>query len=44
MEKHSEYAQIQYFPNLHKDAVLGLKYLAKNETGNNEFHKARKYE
>lgn len=33
MEKHSEYAQIQYFPNLHKDAVLGLKYLAKNETG-----------
>jgi hypothetical protein len=33
MEKHSEFAKIQYFANLHKDSVLGIKYLANNQTG-----------
>ena len=33
MEKHSEFAKIQYFANLHKDTVLGIKYLAHNQTG-----------
>jgi hypothetical protein len=35
MEKHSEFAKIQYFANLHKDTVLGIKYLAHNQTGKN---------
>ena len=33
MEKHSEFAKIQYFANLHKDSVLGIKYLTNNQTG-----------
>ena len=33
MEKHSEFAKIQYFANLHKDSVLGIKYLPTNQTG-----------
>ena len=32
MDKHREYAKIDYLPNLHKDGILGLKYLAKNRT------------
>ena len=32
MDKHREYAKIDYMPNLHKDGILGLKYLAKNRT------------
>ena len=32
MMKHEEYAKISYLPNLHKDGILGLKYLSKNRT------------
>ena len=32
MDKHRDYAKIDYLPNLHKDGILGLKYLAKNRT------------
>ena len=33
MEKHAEFARIQYYGNVHSDSILGLKYLSRNQTG-----------
>ena len=32
MKKHEEYARIDYYPKLHSDGILGLKYQNKNKT------------
>ena len=32
MEKHSEFASVQYSHALHKDGINGIKYLAHNKT------------
>lgn len=32
MEKHAEFARIDYFPKLHSDGILGIKYLVNNNT------------
>ena len=32
MERHAEYATVQYNPGLHSDGVNGIHYLAHNKT------------